>query len=359
MSAAGRRPIAPWHCSAARWPPPGRWCSPAAVARRARPDPTRRRERPPSADASPRDVELLTAALELERRTVDAYVACIPLLSKTNAKAAVVWLSAEIQHTGELIGADLPGRGARRSRAPTATSIGPMPSNQGQALALLASLEQLQISYYLRIIARAAAGDGASRGQLDSLQRRPAHRAPAPRAGQARGPVRVRDVTEPPRHRSATRRELLAAGAVAGAAALAAPALAPAVAAAASGGGSTRRRRTTRARLTRVLSMAVLAAYVYQQVFAERRADREPASGAGWIRRAGAGARRGAAPGGGRRGRHGHPPAGVARRRQPRPCAPRDRRAARPAPGPRGRARPADRASSARRSARATSRCAG
>jgi len=105
----------------------------------------------PSADASPRDVELLTAALELERRTVDAYVACIPLLSKTNVKAAVVWLSAEIQHTGELIALI---RQAGGKAAPRANSyeLGRMPSNQAQALALLASLEQLQISYYVRII---------------------------------------------------------------------------------------------------------------------------------------------------------------------------------------------------------------
>jgi Ferritin-like domain len=75
-------------------------------------------------------------------------------------------------------------------------------------------------------------------------------------------------VSEPPTHRSATRRELLTAGAVAGAAALAAPALVPTVAAAASGGGSSPPPDDA-ARLTRVLSMAVLAAYVYEQVIAE------------------------------------------------------------------------------------------
>jgi hypothetical protein len=64
-----------------------------------------------------------------------------------------------------------------------------------------------------------------------------------------------------------TRRELLAAGTVAGAAVLATPALAPAVAAAAAGNGSSSAGNA--ARLTRVLSMAVLAAYVYEQVFAE------------------------------------------------------------------------------------------
>jgi Ferritin-like domain len=75
-------------------------------------------------------------------------------------------------------------------------------------------------------------------------------------------------VSEPPTHRSATRRELLTAGAVAGAAVLTAPALVPSVAAAASSSGSPPPPDDA-ARLSRVLSMAVLAAYVYQQVFAE------------------------------------------------------------------------------------------
>jgi hypothetical protein len=78
-------------------------------------------------------------------------------------------------------------------------------------------------------------------------------------------------VSEPPRHRSATRRELLAAGAVAGVAGLAAPGLLPTVAAAVPAGGSPPQPPPDDpARLTRVLSMAVLAAYVYEQVFSER-----------------------------------------------------------------------------------------
>jgi hypothetical protein len=118
----------------------------------------------PSADASPHDVELLTAALELERRTVDAYVACIPLLNTVNAKAAAVWMSAELEHTGALIGLIFQA-GAKAQPRANSYDIGPSPSNQQQALARLASLEQLQISYYLRIIgqlqlatARAAVG---------------------------------------------------------------------------------------------------------------------------------------------------------------------------------------------------------
>jgi hypothetical protein len=75
-------------------------------------------------------------------------------------------------------------------------------------------------------------------------------------------------VSEPPGHRSATRRELLTTGAVAGAIALATPGLLPAVAVAASGGESSAP-LDDGAHLERVLSMAVLAAYVYEQVFAE------------------------------------------------------------------------------------------
>jgi hypothetical protein len=107
----------------------------------------------PSADTSPRDVELLTPALELERRTVDAYVACIPLLDAVNAKAATLWMSAEIQHTGVLIGLIFQA-GAKAQPRANSYDIGPLPNSQGQALARLASFEQLQISYYLRIIAR-------------------------------------------------------------------------------------------------------------------------------------------------------------------------------------------------------------
>ena len=176
-------------------------------------------------------------------------------------------MSAEIQHTGALIGLIFQA-GAKAQPRANSYDIGPLPSNQGQALARLASFEQLQISYYLRIIARLQLATARATVSSILVRRRPAHRAPAPRAGQARGPVRVRDVSEPPRHRSATRRELLTAGAVAGAAALAAPGCSP---------PSRRPRRAAgpppppddAARLERVLSMAVLAAYVYEQVFAE------------------------------------------------------------------------------------------
>ena len=52
---------------------------------------------------SPHDVRLLASALELERRTIDAYAACVPLLGKHAAKGATAWLSEELQHAGKLI----------------------------------------------------------------------------------------------------------------------------------------------------------------------------------------------------------------------------------------------------------------
>jgi hypothetical protein len=100
---------------------------------------------------SPGDVRLLSAALELERRTVDAYVACVPLLSKINSKAAALWLAEEVQHTGELIVLIKQAGGKAAPRADS-YEIGSMPRNQAQTLALLESFEQLQISYYLRIM---------------------------------------------------------------------------------------------------------------------------------------------------------------------------------------------------------------
>lgn len=102
-------------------------------------------------NASPRDVELLAAALELERRTVNAYVASVPLLSKPESQAAAGWLSAELEHTGELIGLIGQAGGKAPPRADS-YEIGPMPSDQAQTLALLAGLEQLQIAHYLTII---------------------------------------------------------------------------------------------------------------------------------------------------------------------------------------------------------------
>ena len=122
------------------------------------------RTRRPS--ASPHDVRLLASALELERRTVDAYVACVPLLEHHVAKGAAQWLSEEVQHTGKLITLIRQAGGAAASRA-NSYDIGPRPHGQAQTLRLLADLEQLQIAFYLRTLPRFE--QGSTRAAVASI----------------------------------------------------------------------------------------------------------------------------------------------------------------------------------------------
>jgi rubrerythrin len=106
---------------------------------------------------SPHDVRLLSSALELERRTVDAYAACVPLLDHHAAKGATEWLAEELQHTGKLITLI---RQAGGTAAPRANSydIGAQPHGQAQTLRLLAGFEQLQLDLYLKILPRIEQG---------------------------------------------------------------------------------------------------------------------------------------------------------------------------------------------------------
>ena len=116
--------------------------------------------------ASPHDVRLLGAALELERRTVDAYVACVPLLDKHVDKAAAEWLSEEVQHTGKLITLIRQAGGTAASRA-NGYDIGPRPHTQMQTLRLLAGLEQMQLSFYLKALPRFE--QGSTRAAVASI----------------------------------------------------------------------------------------------------------------------------------------------------------------------------------------------
>lgn len=102
------------------------------------------------------DIQLLGALLELERRTVAAYIAGIPLLDRPHAHAAQQFLNEELQHTGQLI-ALINGLGGRQSPRATSYDIG-HPSDDAEVLALLHSLEALQIAGYLRAIPRLAPG---------------------------------------------------------------------------------------------------------------------------------------------------------------------------------------------------------
>ncbi len=70
------------------------------------------------------DLRILTAALALERRTVTAYIAAIPLLPHSLVKGAKAFLSEELAHTGELISL-IKGAGGRLQTGPIATTSAP------------------------------------------------------------------------------------------------------------------------------------------------------------------------------------------------------------------------------------------
>ncbi len=102
-----------------------------------------------SPDVKRRDVRILGHALELERRTVAAYVAGIPLLGHDQAKTAKQFLNEELQHTGELI-ALITATGAKASERAASYDLGRPPRDAAAVLSLLHSLEALQIASYLR-----------------------------------------------------------------------------------------------------------------------------------------------------------------------------------------------------------------
>jgi hypothetical protein len=97
-----------------------------------------------------RDLEILGQALELERRTVAAYVAGIPLLPRPDAKTAEQFLSEELQHAGELISLITAAGGKAAPRA-NSYDLG-HPQDAAAVLALLHTLEAMQIANYLRTL---------------------------------------------------------------------------------------------------------------------------------------------------------------------------------------------------------------
>lgn len=109
-----------------------------------------------SPQAAQRDIAILTGALELERRTVAAYVAGIPLLTRDDAKTAEQFLSEELEHTGELISLITAAGGKPGPRA-NSYEIG-SPQDDAGVIALLHSLERLQLAAYLRWIPQLSPG---------------------------------------------------------------------------------------------------------------------------------------------------------------------------------------------------------
>jgi hypothetical protein len=103
-----------------------------------------------------RDVEILGRALELERRTVAAYVAGIPLMARPQRKAFRQFLNEELQHTGQLISMIKTAGGKAAPRADT-YALG-RPTDAAGVLALLSSLETLQIASYRQWIPQLSTG---------------------------------------------------------------------------------------------------------------------------------------------------------------------------------------------------------
>ena len=109
-----------------------------------------------SPQATANDLRILRHALELERRAVAAYTACIPLLGHRDAKAAQQFLGEELQQTGELLALIRAAGGPYPARA-ASYDIG-HPRDGAEALVLLHSLESEQIGNYLRSIPMLSAG---------------------------------------------------------------------------------------------------------------------------------------------------------------------------------------------------------
>ena len=109
-----------------------------------------------SAPVRHEDIAILNQALALERRTVAAYIAGMPLLTRSERKATRQFLNEELQHTGELISLIKAAGGKAPPRADS-YALG-HPTDGPGALALLHSLEGLQISSYLDWIPRLSPG---------------------------------------------------------------------------------------------------------------------------------------------------------------------------------------------------------
>jgi hypothetical protein len=103
-----------------------------------------------------KDVALLNAALALERRTVAAYTAGIPLLSRRQAKGARQFLNEELQHTGELLALIKAAGGVANPRA-ASYDIG-HPRGASGVLAVWHELERLQIAAYVKAIPKLSPG---------------------------------------------------------------------------------------------------------------------------------------------------------------------------------------------------------
>ncbi|MGI8505572.1 MAG: ferritin-like domain-containing protein [Solirubrobacteraceae bacterium] len=102
------------------------------------------------------DIEILDRLLDLERHTVAAYTAGIPMLTRPDARTAKQFLDEELQHTGELLSLIKAAKGKAPPRA-ASYDLGHSVDGAG-VLALLHGLERAQINAYLDAIPKLAPG---------------------------------------------------------------------------------------------------------------------------------------------------------------------------------------------------------
>jgi hypothetical protein len=106
--------------------------------------------------ASDRDVTLLNGLLALERRTIEAYTASIPLLTGIDRRAATAFLRQELAHAGQLLGLIKLAVGNAGPRAAT-YPLGE-PGSRRELLELLHELERAQIAGYVDAIPQLTPG---------------------------------------------------------------------------------------------------------------------------------------------------------------------------------------------------------
>jgi hypothetical protein len=148
--------------------------------------PTRHRPKS-SVPVASHDTTLLLALHNLEQKTIAAYEAGIPLLSRPVAKNAQQFLGQEESHAGEL-------SGLLKKVGIKTPPIGPYdlgrPRTEAQVLDLLDGLENQQLTAYLHALPRLASGQVrsavaaifANDAQHAMILRVLQHRPPAPAA---------------------------------------------------------------------------------------------------------------------------------------------------------------------------------
>jgi hypothetical protein len=137
------------------------------------------------------DVELFNRSLDLERRSIAAYTAGIPLLRGTEAKAAKQFLGQEMEHAGELLALIHAAGGTAIPRV-ASYDLG-HPRTAREVLALLHRFESRQIAAYLDAIPKLS--PGLVRGAVASILANDAQHVSVLRLGLGSSPAPTPFVT--------------------------------------------------------------------------------------------------------------------------------------------------------------------